>query len=176
MGILVRETNAVCNELGVVSQYRFRISAYNATGVSEPGEASDLFSTVAGKPDPPEVPSVIAKTDTSVSLSWEPPQDNGGPVQVRARNMLRSVETQDTDSSAVTVGRQSYQILANGNLAGTAETSEFTAVGLLPVHEYAFAVVAINEAGKSAVGAATELVTSYILAISLRCELCSTMA
>ena len=81
MGILIRETNAVCNELGVVSQYRFRITAYNAAGVSEPGQSSELLSTLAGKPDAPDVPTVVSKTYATVSLTWEIPKDNGGHVR-----------------------------------------------------------------------------------------------
>ena len=143
MGILIRESNAICNELDVVSEYRFRVTAYNASGASEAGEESELLATKAGKPDAPDAPSCDTKTDTTISLSWSAPEDNGGEVQ-------------------------SYEILykpadvegAAYKLAGTSEATEFVATGLLPVHDYVFAVAAINEAGKSPVGAETEAIST----------------
>eukprot|EP01050_Picozoa_sp_SAG11_P018442 SAG11_NODE_2785_length_2975_cov_1.465229_2_plen_493_part_00 len=70
------------------------------------------------------------RADSAVTLAWAAPHDNGGPIQ-------------NYEILYKEVGAAGYTHL------GSSETVEFLAERLLPVHEYVFKVIAVNEAGKS---------------------------
>ncbi|XP_061166987.1 twitchin-like isoform X9 [Saccostrea echinata] len=76
----VRGTNYEVMGLTEGHEYKFRVSAENQFGVSEPLETS--LPIVAQhpytRPDPPGHPSVLDIDEASVTLSWTKPRNDGG--------------------------------------------------------------------------------------------------
>lgn len=60
--------------------YAVRVSAYSIVGWSEPSERSQYFVTAPAAPARPEPPVVVQTTNTSVTVRWRHPNDNGGPI------------------------------------------------------------------------------------------------
>jgi len=67
-------------ELVEGNEYQFRIIAENKAGLGPEGPASDpiLAKDPWEKPGKPGVPEVKESTKTSVTLTWSPPEDDGG--------------------------------------------------------------------------------------------------
>ncbi|XP_060939245.1 fibronectin type III domain containing 3Ba isoform X2 [Limanda limanda] len=59
------------------TQYKFRLIASNMEGKSSPSEVL-VCTTNPDKPGPPSTPCVTAATPFGFSVTWDPPQDNGG--------------------------------------------------------------------------------------------------
>ena len=56
--------------------YRFKVSAVNAAGESE--NSTETVVIASDYPDAPGQPRRESSTDSSVSISWTPPEENGG--------------------------------------------------------------------------------------------------
>ncbi|KAM6960940.1 fibronectin type III domain containing 3Ba [Aplochiton taeniatus] len=59
------------------TQYKFRLIASNMEGRSSPSEVL-VCTTSPDKPGPPSTPCVTAATPYGFTVTWDPPQDNGG--------------------------------------------------------------------------------------------------
>ncbi|XP_077588041.1 fibronectin type III domain containing 3Ba isoform X1 [Stigmatopora nigra] len=59
------------------TQYKFRLIASNMEGKSSPSEVL-VCTTNPDKPGPPSTPCVLVSTPYSLTVTWDPPQDNGG--------------------------------------------------------------------------------------------------
>ncbi|XP_053123582.1 immunoglobulin superfamily member 22 isoform X1 [Hemicordylus capensis] len=112
--------------------YQFRILAVNSEGLSEPLETEEIF---AGEPiDPPgqaSQPQVTDVTKEAVTITWNPPaQDGGSPV------MGYIVERRKKGSNLwVPVSKDPIQ------------DTKCKVDGLLEDTEYEFRVIAVNRAG-----------------------------
>ena len=61
--------------------YLFRIRAENRYGISDPcGTEEVQITDPFGLPGPPEKPTIAEFSKTSMTLTWEPPRDNGGSM------------------------------------------------------------------------------------------------
>lgn len=61
--------------------YKFRVRAENRYGKSDPCETEEIQITDPfGLPGPPEKPKITDFCKTSMTLTWEPPRDNGGSM------------------------------------------------------------------------------------------------
>uniref|UniRef100_A0A8C6PTS7 Fibronectin type III domain containing 3Ba n=1 Tax=Nothobranchius furzeri TaxID=105023 RepID=A0A8C6PTS7_NOTFU len=72
--------NLTCTVQGLKrsTQYKFRVSdASNMEGKSSPSEVL-VCTTNPDKPGPPSTPCVTGVTPYSFTVTWDPPQDNGG--------------------------------------------------------------------------------------------------
>lgn len=71
--------NLTCTVQGLKrsTQYKFRLIASNMEGRSSPSEVL-VCNTSPDKPGPPSIPCVTAATPYGFTVSWDPPQDNGG--------------------------------------------------------------------------------------------------
>ncbi|XP_053700357.1 fibronectin type III domain containing 3Ba [Synchiropus splendidus] len=71
--------NLTCTVQGLKrsTQYKFRLIASNMEGKSSPSEVL-VCTTNPDKPGPPSTPRVTASTPHSFTVTWDPPQDNGG--------------------------------------------------------------------------------------------------
>ncbi|XP_034433016.1 fibronectin type III domain containing 3Ba [Hippoglossus hippoglossus] len=71
--------NLTCTVQGLKrsTQYKFRLIASNMEGKSSPSEVL-VCTTNPDKPGPPSTPCVIAATAFGFTVTWDPPQDNGG--------------------------------------------------------------------------------------------------
>ncbi|XP_057715788.1 fibronectin type III domain containing 3Ba isoform X3 [Corythoichthys intestinalis] len=59
------------------TQYKFRLIASNMEGKSSPSEVL-VCTTNPDKPGPPSTPCVVASTPYALTVTWDPPKDNGG--------------------------------------------------------------------------------------------------
>uniref|UniRef100_A0A1A8BFG8 Fibronectin type III domain containing 3Ba n=2 Tax=Nothobranchius TaxID=28779 RepID=A0A1A8BFG8_NOTKA len=71
--------NLTCTVQGLKrsTQYKFRLIASNMEGKSSPSEVL-VCTTNPDKPGPPSTPCVAEVTPYSFTVTWDPPQDNGG--------------------------------------------------------------------------------------------------
>uniref|UniRef100_A0A6Q2YDM0 Fibronectin type-III domain-containing protein n=1 Tax=Esox lucius TaxID=8010 RepID=A0A6Q2YDM0_ESOLU len=71
--------NLTCTVQGLKrsTQYKFRLIASNMEGSSNPSEVL-VCTTSPDKPGPPSSPRVVAATPYGFTITWDPPQDNGG--------------------------------------------------------------------------------------------------
>ncbi|XP_029937889.1 fibronectin type III domain containing 3Ba [Myripristis murdjan] len=71
--------NLTCTVQGLKrsTQYKFRLIASNMEGKSSPSEVL-VCTTSPDKPGPPSTPCVTAATPYGFTVTWDPPQDNGG--------------------------------------------------------------------------------------------------
>lgn len=61
--------------------YLFRVRAENRYGKSDPCATEEVQITDPfGLPGPPEKPTIAEYCKTSMTLTWEPPRDNGGSM------------------------------------------------------------------------------------------------
>uniref|UniRef100_A0A671X845 Fibronectin type III domain containing 3Ba n=1 Tax=Sparus aurata TaxID=8175 RepID=A0A671X845_SPAAU len=71
--------NLTCTVQGLKrsTQYKFRLIASNMEGKSSPSEVL-VCTTNPDKPGPPSAPCVTTATPYGFTVTWDPPQDNGG--------------------------------------------------------------------------------------------------
>uniref|UniRef100_A0A4W6DNY2 Fibronectin type III domain containing 3Ba n=2 Tax=Lates calcarifer TaxID=8187 RepID=A0A4W6DNY2_LATCA len=71
--------NLTCTVPGLKrsTQYKFRLIVSNMEGKSSPSEVL-VCTTNPDKPGPPSTPCVTAATPYGFTVTWDPPQDNGG--------------------------------------------------------------------------------------------------
>ncbi|XP_069392044.1 fibronectin type III domain containing 3Ba isoform X3 [Paralichthys olivaceus] len=71
--------NLTCTVQGLKrsTQYKFRLIASNMEGKSSPSEVL-VCTTNPDKPGPPSTPCVTTATPYGFTVTWDPPQDNGG--------------------------------------------------------------------------------------------------
>uniref|UniRef100_A0A672FSI7 Fibronectin type III domain containing 3Ba n=1 Tax=Salarias fasciatus TaxID=181472 RepID=A0A672FSI7_SALFA len=71
--------NLTCTVQGLKrsTQYKFRLIASNMEGKSSPSEVL-VCTTNPDKPGPPSTPCVTGTTPYGFTVTWDPPQDNGG--------------------------------------------------------------------------------------------------
>ncbi|KAL1022016.1 hypothetical protein UPYG_G00021100 [Umbra pygmaea] len=71
--------NLTCTIQGLKrsTQYKFRLIVSNVEGRSNPSEVL-VCTTSADKPGPPSPPRVLSATPYGFTVTWDPPQDNGG--------------------------------------------------------------------------------------------------
>lgn len=61
--------------------YLFRVRAENRYGKSDPCATEEVqIIDPFGLPGPPEKPKISEYSKTSMTLTWEPPRDNGGSM------------------------------------------------------------------------------------------------
>ena len=118
----------------------FRVVAKNKAGDSQP---SSVATFSIKPPDAPSRPEIRKVTENSATISWSPPESDGGsPVT----NYI--VERREP-------GKDRWVKVTRMTITDT----EFTVKDLTPKHEYEFRVVAENKAG---VGGASEASKSVI--------------
>ncbi|XP_051820852.1 immunoglobulin superfamily member 22 [Antechinus flavipes] len=126
-------TNFSTNKVEEGKAYQFRIRAVNSEGVSDPLETEEVF---AGNPiEPPGLssqPQVSDVTKEAVTITWNPPaQDGGSPV------LGYIVERRKKGSNLwVPVNKDPIQ------------DTKCKVDGLLEDTEYEFRVIAVNRAGQ----------------------------
>uniref|UniRef100_A0A8D0D3Q4 Titin n=1 Tax=Sander lucioperca TaxID=283035 RepID=A0A8D0D3Q4_SANLU len=108
----------------------FRVLAENEYGVGLPAKTIEPIK-ISEKPQPPGKVSVVDVTSSTVTLTWEKPEHDGG-----SRISYYEVELAPKDSEA-------WSLCASGKALETVVTN------LLKGEEYQFRVVAVNDKGKS---------------------------
>uniref|UniRef100_A0A3Q0QVI9 Titin n=1 Tax=Amphilophus citrinellus TaxID=61819 RepID=A0A3Q0QVI9_AMPCI len=108
----------------------FRVLAENEYGVGLPAKTIEPVK-ISEKPQPPGKVSVVDVTHSTVTLTWEKPQHDGG-----SRITHYEVELAPKDSEAWSV-------------CASVKALETIVTNLLKGEEYQFRVVAVNDKGKS---------------------------
>ncbi|XP_064868260.1 titin-like [Oncorhynchus nerka] len=127
------------------SAYEFRVMAVNIAGIGPPSGPSDPAYAVDPlmKPGMPAPPEVADKTKHSVSLTWSPPEKDGGSS---IKGYI--VEIQDEASSV-------WNRITD--LETLHETTEITVPSLKELKHYKFRVTAVNDIGESDPSPKTEV-------------------
>lgn len=127
----------ICNKMSLKIEplpeggiFFFRVLAENDYGVGLPAKTPDPIK-VSEKPQPPGKVTVVDVTRSSVTLTWEKPQHDGG-----SRISQYEVELAPKDSEVWSV-------------CATVKGLETVVTNLLKGEEYNFRVVAVNSKGKS---------------------------
>uniref|UniRef100_A0A3Q1F2M7 Titin n=1 Tax=Acanthochromis polyacanthus TaxID=80966 RepID=A0A3Q1F2M7_9TELE len=108
----------------------FRVLAENEYGVGLPAKTLEPIK-ISEKPQPPGKVSVIDVTHSTVTLTWEKPEHDGG-----SRISHYDIELAPKDSEAWSV-------------CASVKALETVVTNLLKGEEYQFRVVAVNDKGKS---------------------------
>uniref|UniRef100_A0A3B4Y894 Titin n=1 Tax=Seriola lalandi dorsalis TaxID=1841481 RepID=A0A3B4Y894_SERLL len=108
----------------------FRVLAENEYGVGLPAKTLEPIK-ISEKPQPPGKVSVVDVTHSTVTLTWEKPEHDGG-----SRISHYEVELSPKDSEAWSV-------------CASVKALETVVTNLLKGEEYHFRVVAVNDKGKS---------------------------
>ena len=137
----IKGTSACLDGFGPVTSHVFRVVAINAFGESKPGPDSAEFQTKPGVPDTPAAAQVTSSTWSDIALTWEPPKDNGAPVE----SFTVQQRLADSDNWAV-IGTTAANAIAAGKLE--------------PATSYVFRVIAMNTVGASMPGRDTEQITT----------------
>lgn len=132
-----RWTKVVVDGLCANSKYRFTVRASNLSGVGPKSEPSEPVLTGPGVPSAPGAPVQLDASQTTITLAWSAPINDGGSPVVRY--FLRGSEDADesVDSSA--------PIELNTRDAATS----ITVRRLRGNTRYVFRIYALNEAGLS---------------------------
>lgn len=72
-------TDYLLSNLESGKRYKVRISAMNGLGLSEPF-VSDYFTTLSSVPSPVDPPVLDERTQTSLTIHWNYPDDHGSPI------------------------------------------------------------------------------------------------
>uniref|UniRef100_A0A3B4TAS3 Titin n=1 Tax=Seriola dumerili TaxID=41447 RepID=A0A3B4TAS3_SERDU len=108
----------------------FRVLAENEYGVGLPAKTLEPIK-ISEKPQPPGKVSVVDVTHSTVTLTWEKPEHDGG-----SRISHYEIELSPKDSEAWSV-------------CASVKALETVVTNLLKGEEYQFRVVAVNDKGKS---------------------------
>ena len=109
-------------DLSPAREYCYRVRARDAAGNrSAPSSPACVATPDLSPPTIPAEPSARAPSDRSVRLQWEESSDN--------------------------VGVAGYELLRDGQVVATSEGSSAEESGLLPAHDYCYAVRAYDRAG-----------------------------
>lgn len=117
--------------------FQFAIKAENKYGVSDPGESEKVqLKDPYGLPGPPRNPKIVSATATTMTITWEPPLDNGGST-------IQGYWLEKRERGAVYWGRVNRGPVTKPAVKGL----EYTALKLIEGTEYQFRVAACNAAG-----------------------------
>ncbi|XP_037071181.1 LOW QUALITY PROTEIN: twitchin-like [Pollicipes pollicipes] len=124
-------------------QYKFRIRAENMYGLSEPLDGMEVTAkNPFDPPDAPGQPLVTSYTPSSVSLSWTPPEYNGG-------NPVSGYLVERRDRGGEWIKCNTYLV----------PTTSHTVSHLSEGSRYEFRVLAVNDAGPGQPSRPSEPVT-----------------
>ncbi|XP_046705382.1 fibronectin type-III domain-containing protein 3A-like isoform X1 [Silurus meridionalis] len=125
-----KDTACTLEELRPATHYYARVCVACRSMKGAPSE-SVTFTTLCSFPDTPAVPQFIRHTESSISLQWRSPNDNGSKITGFC------LEYQQEKQSAF---KEIYRGLAK----------QYKVVHLMPSTKYAFRLAAKNDVGMSA--------------------------
>lgn len=124
-------------KLNLNGTYQFRIKAENKYGVSDGCDSEKIqLKDPFGLPGPPRNPKIIAATATTMTLTWDPPLDNGGST-------IQGYWLEKRERGAVYWGRCNRAPVTKPAVKGL----QYTVLKLIEGTEYQFRIAACNAAG-----------------------------
>ncbi|CAK9101712.1 Ankyrin repeat domain-containing protein 6 (Diversin) [Durusdinium trenchii] len=156
------ERDASPQDLEPSEVYTVRVSAWSIVGWSEPSEPSKVLVTAPAAPCRPEPPAMVTTTNTSITLRWVHPDENGAPIQ-ESELQWRMAHTPYVKWSTIAHPIKVHQPADSCNEASSSESdtddeeeplklvkfSEFTVRELAPQTFYKFRVRCRNLMGWS---------------------------
>lgn len=133
-------------KLDLNGSYQFRIKAENKYGISDGCDSEKVqLRDPFGLPGPPRNPKIIGATATTMTLTWEPPLDNGGST-------IQGYWLEKRERGAVYWGRVNRSPVTKPAVKGL----QHTVLKLIEGTEYQFRIAASNAAGVGPPSEATE--------------------
>lgn len=124
-------------KLNLNGTYQFRIKAENKYGISDGSDSEKVqLRDPFGLPGPPRNPKIIAATATTMTLTWDPPLDNGGAT-------IQGYWLEKRERGAVYWGRVNRSPVTKPAVKGL----QYTVLRLIEGTEYQFRIAACNAAG-----------------------------
>lgn len=135
-------------KLEAYGTYQFQIKAENKFGVSDGCESEKVvLKDPFGLPGPPQRPRIIGHTRSSMLVTWEPPEDNGGST-------IQGYWLEKRERGAVYWTRVNRAPVTKPAVKGL----EYNVLHLIEGEEYKFRVMAQNAAGVGPPSESTECV------------------
>ena len=117
--------------------YQFRIKAENKYGVSDGCDSEKIqLRDPFGLPGPPRNPKIISATATTMTLTWDPPLDNGG-------SSIQGYWLEKRERGAVYWGKVNRAPVTKPAV----KALQYTVLRLIEGTEYQFKISACNAAG-----------------------------
>ncbi|KAL3088858.1 hypothetical protein niasHS_009150 [Heterodera schachtii] len=131
---LIESTHFKVQNLRDLGEYEFRVVAKNAAGWSKPSPPSDRIQLRQryGPPGPPIQVHAQSIGPNWVTLTWQPPAEDGG-------SKLKGYVVEKRE-----YGHQQWEMAT----PDTCPLTEFTVPGLREFHDYEFRVIALNSHGR----------------------------
>lgn len=124
-------------KLNLNGTYQFRIKAENKYGVSDGCDSEKVqLRDPFGLPGAPRNPKIIAATATTMTLTWDPPLDNGGST-------IQGYWLEKRERGAVYWGRVNRAPVTKPAVRGL----QHTVLKLIEGTQYQFRIAACNAAG-----------------------------
>lgn len=124
-------------KLNLNGTYQFRIKAENKYGISDGCDSEKVqLRDPFGLPGAPRNPKIIAATATTMTLTWDPPLDNGGST-------IQGYWLEKRERGAVYWGRVNRAPVTKPAVKGL----QHTVLKLIEGTEYQFRIAAVNAAG-----------------------------
>lgn len=133
-------------KLDLNGSYQFRIKAENKYGISDGCDSEKVqLRDPFGLPGPPRNAKIIAATATTMTVTWDPPLDNGGST-------IQGYWLEKRERGAVYWGRVNRAPVTKPAVKGL----QYTVLKLIEGTEYQFRISACNAAGVGPPSEATE--------------------
>ena len=124
-------------KLFINGAYQFRIKAENKFGVSDGCDSEKVqLRDPFGLPGPPRNPKIISATGSTMTLTWEPPLDNGG-------SSIQGYWLEKRERGAVYWGKVNRAPVTKPAV----KALQYTVLRLIEGTEYQFRISACNAAG-----------------------------
>lgn len=144
--VLTRPSHPQVYKLDFNGQYQFQVKAENKYGMSDGCESEKVqLRDPFGLPGPPRNPKIIAATSTTMTVTWDPPLDNGG-------SSIQGYWLEKRERGAVYWGRVNRAPVTKPAVKGL----QYTILRLIEGTQYQFRVAAQNAAGVGPPSEATE--------------------
>lgn len=104
----IKDLEYIVNDLQPCCEYIFRIRSKNEIGYSIYKCHLDIVTTPPGRPDKMKSPYYTDKTDTTIVLEWEMPNDNGSPISYYDLRYCSEFENYDWHYEDHIIGNSIY--------------------------------------------------------------------
>ena len=135
------------------TDYSFTVLPVNAIGeAAHATPISGRIHTADDVPDPPHAVTVLSKTDSSVTFSWEEPDENGEPIKWYEYRTCERAPSATCSSPWHCLSVAGDITTCDESSAAIPDVLEYRLYGLEAAHTYTVQARATHATGRSALG------------------------